>query len=444
MRDSALTMLLNSVIAIVLVITFLMIFFLVVFHSNRNPKISLLFERVFIIFLLFCAGQIAFTPFTHWNLNYLITPPIRVYIAELQFIIYPCMVLVVASRLRRFVSNQAATAFKQAISREPFMWMLIFMSAISAFWSNTPDISLKAGIVVIGISLVLTYVAASYDWKQLFALIRWTLLLFAFSSIFVHNYGNGEFSGAFFSKNNLGNFMSLSGTLWYLQSEYEPKQRLFCFGVVALSIGMLLLTKSGGGIFLLLVLFPLSVVVHFLKKLRYRTAVVFTTLSTAVALVLSFLMAANLGKVFGGIGKDVTLTGRTPLWGEVWGAIQNNYWLGHGVYSFWQPWRGNENPAVHFEAYRIWQPAQAHEGFLDLWLSLGLIGLSLFVASFVISLIRAIHYVIASPKRTSILPLLFLVYTLMSNTTESQLLGTNFVWMIYVLTSVKLCLAVNK
>jgi exopolysaccharide production protein ExoQ len=443
MQSFELSILSTSIIVLLLLITFLLILFLVVFHSNKNKKLSQFFEKIFIVFLLFCSGHIGFTPFAHWNLEYIIVPPIRSYIAQLQFPIYFCMALITASRLRWFITGEAVRKLKRAAILDPFIWMLVCMSIISAYWSVSSDVTFKGGAVLFGINLILTYIASTYSWKDLFELIRWTLALFAFFSIFIHNYGNGEFSGIFFSKNNLGNYMSLGITLWYLQAIYEPKKRLFASGIVVLCAVMLLLTKSGGAIFTFLTLILMSIVTLFVKRLKYRSAVIFLMLFISISLTVGFLVETNLETVFGAVGKDVTLTGRTLLWSEVWREIQNHFWEGHGVYSFWQPWKGGSNPAATaiFDSYRRWQPAQAHQGFLDLWLSSGLIGLTFFAVSFLISLSRSIYYIIISPKYISVLPAIFLVYIIMSNTTESQLLGTHFVWILYVLTSIKLCLS---
>jgi exopolysaccharide production protein ExoQ len=84
------------------------------------------------------------------------------------------------------------------------------------------------------------------------------------------------------------------------------------------------------------------------------------------------------------LGKDATLTGRVPLWELVDQQISDHLLLGFGFQAFWT----DANP----EAWVIWAKIQwmaphAHNGYRDIMLSFGIIGMTLFV----LMLLRAVR-----------------------------------------------------
>jgi len=74
------------------------------------------------------------------------------------------------------------------------------------------------------------------------------------------------------------------------------------------------------------------------------------------------------------LGKDPTLTDRTVLWHDLL-QVEINPIFGAGFESFWLGDRFRE-----FAASRWWAPNQAHNGYLETYLNLGLVGLFLLIA----------------------------------------------------------------
>ena len=73
------------------------------------------------------------------------------------------------------------------------------------------------------------------------------------------------------------------------------------------------------------------------------------------------------------LGKDATLTDRTLLWSELL-KVKVNPLFGAGFESFWLGDRFR-----NFAASRWWQPNQAHNGYLETYLNLGVVGLLLLI-----------------------------------------------------------------
>ena len=72
-------------------------------------------------------------------------------------------------------------------------------------------------------------------------------------------------------------------------------------------------------------------------------------------------------------GRDSSFTGRIPLWNDLIAMSNQNFLIGSGFEGFW---------LVHFPL--LWNkyqflPIQSHNGYLDIYLDLGLIGFTLLI-----------------------------------------------------------------
>jgi len=136
------------------------------------------------------------------------------------------------------------------------------------------------------------------------------------------------------------------------------------------------------------------------------------------------------------LGKDLTLTGRTDIWRAAGDLIKMRPWLGYGYEAFWN---GMDGPSAYIWRTVKWPAPDAHNGFVELTLHLGLIGLSIFLVGYVINLIRSIVKVRTTSGVDFIWPLLYLIYVPLSNITEQSLLKSNNIfWVIYVMVTLTL------
>jgi O-antigen ligase len=143
----------------------------------------------------------------------------------------------------------------------------------------------------------------------------------------------------------------------------------------------------------------------------------------------------NWDNVLTGLGRDPTLSGRTYIWEAVIDQIWKRPWLGYGYQAFWQEkgeaeyvWR-----SIHFIVF------QAHNGFLNLGVELGLIGLSLFVLSLIFTYIRAIKWARLSSSLADLWPIIYVTFLLMYNYSENtNVEPTSLYWVLYVAVSLSL------
>ncbi|MCX7826088.1 MAG: O-antigen ligase family protein, partial [Verrucomicrobiae bacterium] len=136
--------------------------------------------------------------------------------------------------------------------------------------------------------------------------------------------------------------------------------------------------------------------------------------------------------LFGALGKDTTLTGRTGLWDAVIEMIARRPWLGYGFSGFWL---GLGGESAHVVQAVNWIPPHAHNGLLDVWLDIGLLGVAVFLLGFLIGFCRAFAWARTIKTAEGMWPLTYLTFMVLFNLTENTILrqGSIF-WILYVST----------
>jgi O-antigen ligase len=132
------------------------------------------------------------------------------------------------------------------------------------------------------------------------------------------------------------------------------------------------------------------------------------------------------GGLLGTVGRDSTLTGRTDIWRLVLGMTGNPL-VGTGFESFWLGSRLEKMWNIYW-----WHPNEAHNGYLEVYLTLGWIGIALFA----VFLLAGYRNIIAEFHRhpdIARLKLAFFVIVLIYNFTESAIRETNPIWIMLLL-----------
>jgi O-antigen ligase len=132
------------------------------------------------------------------------------------------------------------------------------------------------------------------------------------------------------------------------------------------------------------------------------------------------------------LDRDMTLTGRTELWEDLI-KMGTNPLIGTGYESFWL---GDRRSFLWAQEQYRWHPNQAHNGYLEIYLNLGFIGLIL-LTGIIYSVYKNINVKLLSLHDFDyqILRMTFLVVTLIINVTEAYFKGINLLWFIFLLIS---------
>ena len=142
---------------------------------------------------------------------------------------------------------------------------------------------------------------------------------------------------------------------------------------------------------------------------------------TSLALIL-FLTWDNQTALLNLVGADHALTGRAGIWSAVVSAIGVHRWLGYGFDAFW---RGAVGPSLDVWRSSGVRTPHSHNGYLDLLLGLGMIGLAVFLVAVALVLRRAIEALRVGVGSARTFPFLFLALFLLYNITESSLSVTS-------------------
>jgi O-antigen ligase len=131
------------------------------------------------------------------------------------------------------------------------------------------------------------------------------------------------------------------------------------------------------------------------------------------------------GALAGLVGRNSTFTGRTDLWTILLG-MHTNLLLGTGYESFWL------GPRLQVIWGKFAVVNEAHNGYLEIYLNLGLIGLFL-LCGFLIASYRTICKRLASPSSFGSLSLALWTVLLFYNMTEAAFKGSQLMWITFLL-----------
>jgi exopolysaccharide production protein ExoQ len=324
--------------------------------------------------------------------------------------------------------------------RAPLLVLLLLWALASIGWSEAPEVAFRRVVAVILGSVVAAFLVVRFDFKELLSLLGWVLLLSLGASFVVAlvlpDIGRipelrGEsWAGVFIHKNSLGRF-ALLGVLVFAWLFSTRRRGRSVWGLaVLLSLLLLYESDSRSAQILLLALVLWLGMLGLARRLRrvwpaYLAAVVLIIGGVSASLV------ANMDTIVQLTGRDLTLTGRVPLWGIVLGYIQERPFLGYGFGSFWL----EETYGIAVSGLAGWSVPHAHNGFLDLWLDLGAVGLGLGLLFLFASLYHWWRIYMRTGSSEALFWLTIWAFLLLYNFTESNLLrSNNLLWTLCMLT----------
>jgi exopolysaccharide production protein ExoQ len=108
--------------------------------------------------------------------------------------------------------------------------------------------------------------------------------------------------------------------------------------------------------------------------MRLHEALLSVLFSVPTALAAAFVAFTQYQHLAVSVGKDATLSQRTIIWAAVWNSIVEHPYLGYGYSAFWN---GLNGPSQRVVLIADWGVEQAQNGYLDLWLTMGIGGVAL-------------------------------------------------------------------
>lgn len=414
---------------------------LLVSHTSKDDKSTQLVEKIFLPFSIFCNG-ISLYPFFYWSLNSFIRYPPDYILNILKIFTFLSVGVLVIKEVRIFLKHRFLVFLAGSVFRNPFFWCLLLLCLISSFRSVNPALSLRAGIFLLGLHIFALYFSARYSWTDLaFAVV---ISMTAIGIINSFYYDGSPLRGIAGTKNNFGNFMALNtAMLWLLLNGRGTQYKLIYVIILGITILLLLASQSIAALFTAIILVGTISTLKYLKDSQskgYKKSILLTLISSTFVVSTGLIVLKNIEIILASTGRDLTFTGRVPLWGVLWQAVRQKFFLGYGIYGFW-PTRTQEfwvSPSVGFVQSLGWNPPHAHLGFLDVWIELGLVGLLLLIGCLCVGLVQSIKYFLSCNHIASLIPFTLIVYAILTNLSESRMLQPTTSWILLTLTLIKL------
>ncbi|PSB02091.1 O-antigen ligase family protein [Merismopedia glauca] len=319
----------------------------------------------------------------------------------------------------------------QLVTKDISVWLLLGVAAFSFFWSYDPTITKSRVIALFGTILFSLYLASRYSLKEQLELLGWTFGIIIVTSfllgIALPNYGKmegvhwGKWRGIYSHKNVLGKVMTPSAIVFLLLAMKAQAKSWIFWGGLSSSVLLIILSKSSSALLNIIILISALLLFQILK---WRSDFMLTALLgiLSISIILYTLVTTNAATITALFGKDLTLSGRTNFWPLILDKIAQQPWLGYGFGAFWKGFDGPSDYIWHASSFKA---PNSHNGYLDLCLELGLVGLSIYLIGYFISLQKALFYVRAVKTYDGFFPALFLVYIVLANLTESTLIIQN-------------------
>ena len=343
---------------------------------------------------------------------------------------------------------------RDVASHNRLLTFFLIYCLISICWSEFPFVAFKRWIKILGHPVMTLVVFTEPDPQEAICRMmkRCAYIILPYSIMFIKYFpewshenspygGPALLTGTALDKNMEGSICFILGAffLWHFlqvrQWERSPKRR--------------------GEMFLCLLF--LLMVGYLLRAVHSSTSEVSLAVAAGVMLLLGrrFINPANIGTylittgvviglsqwMFGfvdyiiqnNLGKDLTLTDRTKVWALAL-QLQDNPILGAGFESFWM---GDRLREVWSQFW--WHPIQAHNGYLETYLSLGLVGLGLMLALIVSAFLRGRHALLAGSDFGRF-RLGFVTAFVLYNWTEAAFKAIHPVWFVFYIVAIDFAL----
>ena len=327
---------------------------------------------------------------------------------------------------------------------------LVSFALVSVCWSDFPLVAFKRWFRDLGNYLVILVVLS--DPRPLEAvhvvLRRLSYLLVPLSIVLIKYYpqigkqysanGVSMYAGVTTGKNLLGVVCLLSGLFFFWDtltrwSERKGKQTrpiiLLNLAFIAMPLWLLHLAKTTTSN-VTLVLGCLVIAAARTRSMKRHPTFLKVLIPASFCIYLILAFGFNMsGELARAVGKDPTLTDRTQIWefllsmhtNPLIGTGYESFWLGSRLQSFWQ-------------TSGLGRINEAHNGFLEMYLNLGLIGL-LLVLGFVIASYRTIWRRRGPLAGFSSLALALWIVFLFYNVTEAGF-RSGLMWLVFLLAGI--------
>jgi exopolysaccharide production protein ExoQ len=235
-------------------------------------------------------------------------------------------------------------------------------------------------------------------------------------------YQQGSLMGFTLGRNHLSHAVAFgipAALALPIRSRFSLPIRL---AIAALLLIGLVPTHSATGLLTSAVTAAVGVFLLVLRALARRARMIVAAAAAVAGVIGAVLLLTNWTRFFALIGRDTDFTGRTDIWKGALAVWSERPVLGFGWDAVWGPdsYAGRQ---VRLESF--WFPGlHPHSGYLELLLTLGVVGLVVFLAMLIITALLGLRLGLDRTLPVTLLWIpLMVVHTLVYDITETFMAG---------------------
>lgn len=324
---------------------------------------------------------------------------------------------------------------------------LALLSLASFAWSQFPIRSLEFSLLLTLDTLFAFYFCLRFSQDgqmRLLLIVGWMCLLFSIAlSLFFPKFGMdytegvaGNWRGMYDHKNTCAMMTTflLSPALFVKTGSLLGSVGRIIY--VFLSVALIVMTQSRTGWILVFCLFICAGILRLLTSLSGRDRYVALAIGPPVVLSAVIVLGSYTRDIAFLIGKDPTMSGRTVIWSLLIKPILKRPLLGYGYSAFWGNLQGESGAAFQGTT---WIPLQAHNGYIEVLLSLGIVGLGLVLYSIIVAIRNVVVCVHDGDSIYHEWAACIVVLMMVVSLDEGALTSSsNIIWIMYILACVGL------
>jgi exopolysaccharide production protein ExoQ len=331
--------------------------------------------------------------------------------------------------------------------------ILMAFTVCSIFWSVDVDYSIRMLLGMLRTTVFGLYLATSFSFPAQLKLFTWVsgwivavnLLIYvvvpAWGTVPDPNeVGKFVFVGIYSFKQQTGRIMALALVTLLLNFRANPRQRWLT--VVGILGAALLLVRAQSATYIIAVAVAMLVSpLRSLMRQRFQVRGLFLVLTLLIVAGLGGFLLFNWESLVVSLGKGITFNGRTPVWTLTIDELVKRPYFGYGYAAFWgsdEGWRAFRGVPWAWAQYKTGFDVRsnwtAHNGFLDLAMQIGLVGLALLLLHILLVIGRSLRLMAQSNGWESLWMLQVLVIQLVGSGFEPPVhLASNSIhWILYV------------
>ncbi|MCU0332144.1 MAG: O-antigen ligase family protein [Ignavibacteriaceae bacterium] len=317
------------------------------------------------------------------------------------------------------------------IKSEIYLSVFVLICLISAVWSEYPVLSIKRSFQLFVIFLVVVEALANIESSILLKQLKIVVSAYLFFNLYAGRFVPAAtdpifqtWRGIEIQKNHLAQtcIYCLLSSVIFFSFDKKLLQKLYDALLIFVSVFLIYKAHSSTAILVLAMILFVGFIFQIesiFSKFGFGRSLLTLIFLFLLGFILIFMIFSSeiFGLIPGYFGKDMTLSGRIPIWEHTWTEIEKRILLGYGFATYWI--MGHPRLEIFAEYFEGFKVNQAHNGFLEIMLQLGVFGTIFFT-------ILLVAYGYRMFKVNNNLAILIFVAILTLNYTESALFKVGF------------------